>query len=182
MMEAQCWERHGKVLPRCRPCLCRLVFGLLFQHMMTDVTDRIDRIVDLTDPLLCDSSFLPWLASWVGFELDQSLPVHQQRELVRRAIRLFRTRGTRLGIEEMVRVLTSAPVRVSERRRPHPVCLGQATLLGGQDVVGSVWVGRGTLCPATNGWAWGEGRGCDEGCEHSMACLGACVQSVGAQA
>ena len=63
------------------------------------------------DPLTADAKFLPWLASWVGFQLDESLPVHQQRELVRRAIRLMRTRGTRLGIEEMVRVLTSAPVR-----------------------------------------------------------------------
>ncbi len=87
-------------------------FLFLFQHVMTTVSDRIDHLVDLTDPLACEPKFLPWLASWVGFELDESLPVHQQRELVRRAIRLMRTRGTRLGIEEMVRVLTSAPVRV----------------------------------------------------------------------
>lgn len=110
-------------------------FLFIFQHMMTTVTDRIDRIVDLTDPLLCEPKFLPWLASWVGFELDESLPIHQQRELVRRAIRLMRTRGTRLGIEEMVRVLTSAPVRVEERRRPAPAALGKATLIGGRDVI-----------------------------------------------
>lgn len=110
-------------------------FLFIFQHMMTTITDRIDRIVDLTDPLLCDPKFLPWLASWVGFELDESLPVHQQRELVRRAIRLYRTRGTRQGIEEMVRVLTSAPVRVRERQRPMPAALGKAVLIGGRDVV-----------------------------------------------
>lgn len=110
-------------------------FLFIFQHLMTTITDKIDRIVDLTDPLLCEPKFLPWLASWVGFELDESLPVHQQRELVRRAIRLMRTRGTRLGIEEMVRVLTSAPVRVEERRRPAPAALGQAVLIGGRDVV-----------------------------------------------
>ncbi|MFT5458069.1 MAG: hypothetical protein ACI9K2_004572, partial [Myxococcota bacterium] len=79
--------------------------------------------------------FLPWLASWVGFQLDESLPVHQQRELVRRAIRLMRTRGTRAGIEEMVRVLTSAPVRVEERVMPKPAVLGKALIIGGRDVV-----------------------------------------------
>jgi phage tail-like protein len=110
-------------------------FLFIFQHLMTTITERIDHIVDLTDPLLCEPKFLPWLASWVGFELDESLPVHQQRELVRRAIRLYRTRGTRAGIEEMVRVLTSAPVRVLERERPNPVVLGNGVIIGGRDVV-----------------------------------------------
>lgn len=107
----------------------------VFQHLMTTVTDRIDRIVELTDPLLCEPKFLPWLASWVGWELDQSLPVHQQRELVRRLIRLMRTRGTRLGIEEIVRVLTSAPVRVEERAVPKGAVLGRAHLSGGGGTV-----------------------------------------------
>jgi phage tail-like protein len=111
-------------------------FLFLFQHVMTTVTDRIDHIDQITDPLLCEPRLLPWLASWVGFELDESLPVHQQRELVRRAIRLYRSRGTRVGLEEMVGVLTSAPVRVRERARPQAVVLGRAHLVGGEDVVG----------------------------------------------
>jgi len=107
----------------------------VFQHVMTSLTERIDHLADLTDPLMCEPKFLPWLASWVGFELDESLPVHQQRELVRRAIRLMRTRGTRQGIEEMVRVLTSAPVRVEERQLPKPAVLGKGHLIGGATVV-----------------------------------------------
>lgn len=110
-------------------------FLFLFQHLMTTLTDKIDSIVDLTDPMACEPRFLPWLASWVGFELDESLPLHQQRELVRRAIRLYRTRGTRGGIEEMVRVLTSAPVRVREREMPRAAVLGRCTIIGGRDVV-----------------------------------------------
>ncbi|MBX2797760.1 MAG: hypothetical protein KTR31_08835 [Myxococcales bacterium] len=110
-------------------------FLFLFQHVMTTLTEQIEQLPDLTHPLQADPRFLPWLASWVGFDLDGSLPVHQQRELVRRAIRLMRTRGTRAGIEEMVRVLTSAPVRVEERRAPRQAVLGHgATLVGGTDV------------------------------------------------
>ena len=90
-------------------------FLFLFQHSQTTLTNKIDDLSRLIDPLSTDPKFLPWLASWVGFELDESLPVHQQRELVRRAIRLYRTRGTRRGIEEMVKVLTAAPVRIRER-------------------------------------------------------------------
>lgn len=110
-------------------------FLFIFQHVMTTITSRIDRIIDLTNPVTCEPKFLPWLASWVGFELDESLPVNQQRELVRRAIRLFRTRGTRRGVEEMIRVLTSAPARVIEHRRPRPAVLGQAVIIGGRDAV-----------------------------------------------
>jgi hypothetical protein len=47
----------------------------------------------------------------------------------------MRTRGTRIGIEEMVRVLTSAPVRVEERSLPRAVTLGKAVLIGGPTVV-----------------------------------------------
>lgn len=126
-------EEHHVVLQVDEDPIRRFMF--LFQHMMTTITDKIDRIVDLTDPLECEPKFLPWLASWVGFALDESLPIHQQRELVRRAISLYRTRGTRGGIEDMVRVLTAAPVRIREREKPAPVVLGKNAVIGGRDVV-----------------------------------------------
>jgi phage tail-like protein len=109
-------------------------FLAIFQHMMTTVTDRIDTMTALIDPMTTDPRFLPWIASWVSFELDSSLPVHQQRDLVRRAIRLYRTRGTVAGTEEMIRVLTSAPVRVAELTPPKAFVLGRSTLAGGSTI------------------------------------------------
>ncbi len=109
-------------------------FLFIFQHMMTGVTDRVDDIVNLTDPIAADPKFLPWIASWVSFPLDGSLPVHQQRELVRRAIRLYRSRGTKEGVEEMIKVLTSASVRVAEKEKPLPMVLGAACLAGGATI------------------------------------------------
>ncbi|MCB9764012.1 MAG: hypothetical protein H6739_29850 [Alphaproteobacteria bacterium] len=107
-------------------------FLFIYQHMMTSIVDRIEQISSLTDPLTADPKFLPWIASWVTFTLDESLPLHQQRELVRRAIRLYRTRGTKEGVEEIIRVLTAAPVKVSPREKPQPFALGAATLAGGR--------------------------------------------------
>ncbi len=109
-------------------------FLAIFQHVMTTITDRIDGLPQLIDPIATDPRFLPWIASWVSFPLDSSLPIHQQRELVRRAIRLYRTRGTVAGVEEMIRVLTAAPVRVAETRHPNPFTLGRSTLAGGRTV------------------------------------------------
>ncbi|MSQ03297.1 MAG: hypothetical protein EXR71_15630 [Myxococcales bacterium] len=109
-------------------------FLAIFQHVMTTITDRVDGIPRLIDPIATDPRFLPWIASWVSFPLDSSLPIHQQRELVRRAIRLYRTRGTVAGVEEMIRVLTAAPVRIAETRAPNAFTLGRSTLAGGPTV------------------------------------------------
>ena len=77
---------------------------------------------------------MPWSAAWVQFGLDESLPLHQQRELVRRAIRLYRTRATTIGVEEMIRVLTGTEVRVQPRQRPQPFVVGGSTLSGGPTI------------------------------------------------
>ncbi len=109
-------------------------FLFLFQHVMTSVIDRVDEMPDLTDPLRVERKFLPWLASWVNFPLDESLPLHMQRELVRRSIRLNRMRGTRSGLSEMIRILTSTPVVIEERTKPKACVLGQMTLAGGKNI------------------------------------------------
>jgi phage tail-like protein len=107
-------------------------FLFIFQHLMTTVTDQIDDIPDLTDPLAADPDFLPWIASWVAFPLDEDLPLHRQRELVRRSISLYRARGTVVGITEMIRVLTGADVRIVERKRPLTASMGMMRLAGGR--------------------------------------------------
>ena len=43
-------------------------FLFLFQHGKAAVTDKIDGLASLIVPLATDTKFLPWLASWVGFE------------------------------------------------------------------------------------------------------------------
>ena len=107
-------------------------FLLLFQHIVTTVVEQVEDMPSLTHPLWADQKFLTWIASWVSFTLDEAIPLHQQRELIRRAIRLYRNRGTKEGMEEMVRVLTSAPVVVKERQRPTPFVVGGSTLAGGK--------------------------------------------------
>jgi phage tail-like protein len=109
-------------------------FLFIFQHLMTTITDKIDTIPSLIDPMSTDPRFLPWIASWVSFELDSSLPIHKQRDLTRRAIRLLRTRGTVAGVEEMIQILTNAPVKVLELAKPRGFVVGRSTLAGGGTV------------------------------------------------
>ena len=107
-------------------------FLFVFQHLMTTVTEQIDDLPSLTDPLMADPGFLPWIASWVSFPLDEDLPLHRQRELVRRSISLYRSRGTVVGITEMIRVLTNADVRIVERKKPGSATMGMMRLAGGR--------------------------------------------------
>ncbi len=111
-----------------------LRFLFVFQHLMTTVTEKIDGLPSLTDPLTADPDFLPWIASWVSFPLDEDLPLHRQRELVRRSISLYRSRGTAVGIAEMIRVLTNADVRIEERKKPASATMGMMRLAGGRTV------------------------------------------------
>ena len=53
---------------------------LLFHHMQTTVLNKIEDIDKLIDPLTVEPKLLPWLASWLNFHLNSSLPLHQQRE------------------------------------------------------------------------------------------------------
>lgn len=66
------------------------------------------------DPLLTPSDFLPWLASWVGIELDETWPEGRQRALVAAAARLHRDRGTHRGLVEYVELITGGEVELVE--------------------------------------------------------------------
>jgi phage tail-like protein len=66
------------------------------------------------DPLLTPSDFLPWLASWVDIELDETWPEGRQRALVAAAARLHRDRGTHRGLVEYVELLTGGEVELVE--------------------------------------------------------------------
>jgi phage tail-like protein len=66
------------------------------------------------DPWLTPPDFLPWLASWVGIELDETWPETRQREIVAAAARLHRDRGTRRGLIDYVELLTGGKVELIE--------------------------------------------------------------------
>ena len=117
-------------------------FLFVFQHLMTTVLDRVEQIALLTNPTSADPRFLSWIASWVGFTLDESLPLHQQRELigglVQRAVEVVAYSQIALVLREV----TSAPVTIAPRSAPRAFVLGgpsiasraTATLAGGRNI------------------------------------------------
>jgi phage tail-like protein len=66
------------------------------------------------DPRMTPSSFLPFLAQWVAMRLNGRWPVERQREVIMRAVELYRWRGTAEGIKLFLELLTGHDCEISQ--------------------------------------------------------------------
>lgn len=103
-------------------------FLLIFQTLQHETEARVGHRDSIVDPVGMDPKFLPWLASWLDFSLDERIPVTRRRIFLRRAVELFKWRGTVQGIKEMIRTLTGLEVEIVPRRGPQPMELGNCAL------------------------------------------------------
>lgn len=112
-------------------------FLLAFEHVLTGLGDPadpgldelLDGVAGYFDPERTPAAFVDWLAGWVALTLRGDLEVGagaearaRARTLVARAVPLYRLRGTRRGLEELIRLFTgglspsitetSAPLRI----------------------------------------------------------------------
>lgn len=106
---------------------------LLFQTLNFEVERRVEGRGRIVDPVRMDPKFLPWLASWVDFTLDERIPVTRRRIFLRRAVELFQWRGTVFGVGEMIKTLTGLTAEIVPRRGPQPMELGNCALARPRD-------------------------------------------------
>jgi phage tail-like protein len=77
-------------------------FLSLFETFFTDVDEEIISFTKFTDSNATPDDFLPWLASWLALSIDENWTNKAIRELIKRAPALYRKRGTRKGLEEIM--------------------------------------------------------------------------------
>jgi phage tail-like protein len=65
-------------------------------------------IVTYFDPLQTPKDFLPWLASWTAFSLRADLSPKKQREFLAKIISLYRRRGTKQNLVDLLSIFTRA--------------------------------------------------------------------------
>jgi phage tail-like protein len=79
--------------------------------------------------------FLPWLAGWVALTLRADLDELLQRDFIARAMSLYRLRGTRAGLEQLLAIYTRLGVTIYELREEFQIGVhsrvGVDTMLGG---------------------------------------------------
>jgi phage tail-like protein len=95
-------------------------FGMRFIGALEQLLDPIIAVLDALpshfNPDHAPRDLLALLASWLGIELNEGQELSQQREMVRRAADLGRTRGTVRGLELALQLsFPEVPLRVEDQ-------------------------------------------------------------------
>ncbi|PJF40824.1 MAG: phage tail protein I [Chloroflexi bacterium] len=95
---------------------------------------KLDHIHTYFDPATTPSDFLPWLAGWVAFTLREDWSEDEKRRLISRIVPLYRKRGTKAGLKELLEIYAETEVQINEFRDPMQVAshstIGEDTILG----------------------------------------------------
>lgn len=145
--DSETWARLLPAIYRTRTDDPELVerFLSLFEGMFTDVGEEIDGLPRLFDPAVAPVEWLPWLASWLGLELDETWTVEKRRRAVAGAFAAAGRRGTPAGLREAVRFATGVDVRILE-----PVLRPIAWALPAEDEAGGGRLGFDTVLAAAD--------------------------------
>jgi phage tail-like protein len=110
-------------------------FLMLFESFWKPINQQIDQVENYFDPDLTPPAFIPWLSSWLGMPIDESLPLERMRALLKSAMMLFQCRGTFQALKTYLEVYTAGDVTIVERRAANFV-LGPAAELGMEIALG----------------------------------------------
>ena len=79
---------------------------------------KISRLHLIFNPSHTPEEFLPWLAGWAALTLHARLNPARRRKLLSRIIPLYRIRGTREYLEELLTLCIDTPCAVSDAELP----------------------------------------------------------------
>jgi phage tail-like protein len=88
------------------------------QHLFGSIDETLDQVHTFFDPYEAPEKFLPWLASWSAMVLDEDWPVAKKRRLIRKAIELYRVRGTVKGLKLFLGMFTGTEPIIRENEWP----------------------------------------------------------------
>ena len=90
----------------------------LFEHMFDSVEVNLNDGWRFYDPHVTPGEFLNWLSGWTAFSLDLDWPEAEKRALIKRAVDLYRIRGTKRGIALFLRLFTGHEPDIEENTWP----------------------------------------------------------------
>ncbi len=92
----------------------------IFQSLYSDLDEEIRSIARHFDPDIVGGDYLDWLASWLNIEDTYLWPEEKLRQLVREGVALYRMRGTRQYMVEMIRLYTGHTPYLVEHSQVEP--------------------------------------------------------------
>lgn len=85
-------------------------FIKIFEQAFDPVVNSFGSMWAHLDPLTAPQALLPFLAHWVDWPIDAQLDLTHQRRLIRRAVEIYRCRGTRKGLRFFLHLYTGLPL------------------------------------------------------------------------
>src|SRR6185369_3432956 len=77
------------------------------QHLFGSIEEQLDTIHAFFDPYETPDTFLPWLAGWTAMVLEEDWPKAKKRKLIKKAIELYKMRGTVQGVKLFISLFTN---------------------------------------------------------------------------
>jgi phage tail-like protein len=93
-------------------------FLWIIQHLFGSIEEILDVIHHYFDPYEAPEHFLPWLGSWSAMVLEEDWPLEKKRRLIRKAIELYRIRGTVKGLKLFISLFTGHEPDIKENEWP----------------------------------------------------------------
>jgi phage tail-like protein len=90
----------------------------VFEHMFDSVDTNLTDGWRFYDPHVAPPEFLQWLSHWTAFTIDLDWPEEQKRALVKRAVDLYRIRGTKRGLALFLKLFTGHEPDIQENSWP----------------------------------------------------------------
>ncbi|RCJ39070.1 hypothetical protein A6770_39180 [Nostoc minutum NIES-26] len=85
-------------------------FIKIFEQAFDPVVNSFTSMWAYLDPLTAPQALLPFLAHWVDWSIDAQIDLAHQRRLIRRAVEIYRCRGTRKGLRFYLHLYTGLPL------------------------------------------------------------------------
>lgn len=101
-------------------------FLSIFETVFYDLETDIGNVSDYFDPDIVLPGFLAWLASWLNLAVEEDWTDDKKRYFIKRAPVLYKQKGTRAGLEELVRLYTGKiPVILEHSRTGKPMIINK---------------------------------------------------------
>ncbi|MFB2891744.1 phage tail protein [Aerosakkonemataceae cyanobacterium BLCC-F50] len=82
----------------------------IFEQAFDPAVQTLEVLWSYLDPLTAPEAMLPFLAHWVAWPKEGRWDTQQQRRLIRNAIELYRSHGTRSGLRFYLHLYTGLPL------------------------------------------------------------------------
>lgn len=87
----------------------------VFESVYLDIEEKIDNMPRMFDPMIVDAEFLRWIAKWFSIKENHVLSEDKLRLLVKSAVKLYKIKGTKESIRNIVWLYTLCEAKIIEQ-------------------------------------------------------------------